>query len=449
MSNGAAGSNQAFADFSNSQEEILSNLSFFLGALSSIDPEPDSSAVLKIASIAAKLGSLFSTDPVQGAINDLAIRMHDMFAALQALDAATAVQTRTTWLNASMRHTSEGLTNITNSIQDPTNWPVSVPISQIEDGLGIFLSDDDLIWNITYALADFQKIYWNDTGRQSVCYYLVVNEGFRADTDNACYGLQSPPLNADGVTVFEYRAVLPLYLWVITSFLSTVALGRRRDPNLLAQVNQDLVDAKNKLQGIYDRITTPGNGLTALSPPDWTTTSLQELVCPIPVDGAPPPRPAVQLLYGGTGQPPNVVGGVIEYGAVEKYSGNSSIGDGYQINLSSPADMQDPAIFNKLQIRVLKHKKDLYQSSGLPVVLQAINYLKHLIGEALVPGIAYTDWSLREVLALARLPPSGNAQSLRQLARFLVQTQPLDTPYGATFPHLTVSMRQLLTNVPH
>jgi hypothetical protein len=81
--------------------------------------------------------------------------------------------------------------------------------------------------------------------------------------------------------------------------------------------------------------------------------------------------------------------------------------------------------------------------------MQTISHLKDLTGEPRSAGIAYTDWSLREVLALAKLPASGNAQSLRSLASLLVQTQPLDTPYSNAFPNVTVSFRELLTNVPN
>ena len=139
---------------------------------------------------------------------------------------------------------------------------------------------------------------------------------------------------------------------------------------------------------------------------------------------------------------------MIEYGAVEKFSGINSIGDGYQINFDY-GDTNDPAPFNKLQIWVLKRMKDVYATSGLAAVWQTINQLGALTGSPVSSGPILSEWSLKEVLGLAQLPAQGGAQSLKALAAFLVNTQPLDTPYSNAPATVIVSLRELLTNVPH
>ena len=134
--------------------------------------------------------------------------------------------------------------------------------------------------------------------------------------------------------------------------------------------------------------------------------------------------------------------------AVEKFSGISSIGDGYQINFERDTSLrtqQDPALLDKLQVRVLKRMKDVYLTTGLAAVWQIINQLKLLTGGLASSAPSFADWSVREVLALAKLP----AQSLRSFAAFMVRTQSFDTPYTDSFPSVAVSLRQLLTNVPH
>jgi hypothetical protein len=145
---------------------------------------------------------------------------------------------------------------------------------------------------------------------------------------------------------------------------------------------------------------------------------------------------------------------IIEYGAAEKFSGNSSIGDSYQIDFLGPNDSQNPSFLNKLQVRTLKRTKDVYINCGLLTVWQTINQLNALVGDPPLSSstlqwqdgsaVDLVRWSSRQVFHLTKLARSGAGYSLRALGKFLIETQPLDTPYsaGAT----SFSLTSLLTN---
>jgi hypothetical protein len=447
MANGS--SNEKFLDIASSQQQFFSNYNTALSAIAEADPELYSKIFIKVLAAAAQIAAFLSPDPVEGAINKLAAMLQADVIALEAYDAAIELESRTTTLNGLVSDTSTCLGLLQTAVDHPDQYPPGTLIVPVQECLNKFLPDNDQVWNITYTTADIQKIYWSDQGRESVCFYLLVSGGFPPSTDDASYGTQQPPLNDDG-SVFEYRITLPMYLSVISAFL---AIGRTLDPNFLTSAQPDLVKATNKLQSIHDKLMTAGNGLTPLSPPSSMGDSVQNLACPEPVDGVPPGRPAVQLVYGPLppardhAQMPPVVGAVIEYGAVEKFSGISSIGDGYQLNFAG--DVADPALYNKLQIRVLKRMKDVYFATGLASVWRTINHLKALTGGLISNAPSFADWSMREVLGKAKLPSQSGAQSLRGLAAFIVRTQPFDTQYSDTFPHVTVSFKDLLTNFPN
>ena len=442
--------NEMFLDVASSQKQFFSNYSTALNAIAEIDPDTDSKIFIKILAAAAQIASFLSPDPVEGAINKLAAMLEADVRALETENAADELRSRTTTLNGFVAETSTSLGLLQTALDQPDQYPAGTLIVPVQQCLNKFLPDDDQVWNLTYTTADLQKIYWSDQGRESVCYYLLAGGSMPPDTDDASYGKQLPPLNDDG-SVFEHRITLPMYLSVISALL---AVGRTLDPkNFLTSARPDLVNAINKLQSIHDKLMTGGNGLTALSPPSSMADSVQNLACPAPIDGAPPRRAAVQLLYGPLpvardhAQMPPVIGAVIEYGAVEKFSGISSIGDGYQLNFAG--DVADPALYNKLQIRVMKRMKDVYFATGLASVWETINRLTVLTGGVVSNAPSFADWSMREVLAKAQLPSDSGAQSLRSLAAFIVRTQPFDTRYTDTFPHVTVSFKDLLTDFPN
>jgi hypothetical protein len=64
------------------------------------------------------------------------------------------------------------------------------------------------------------------------------------DVEDAGYRPQVPPLNADRVTVFDYRIRLLLYLWAISIF---PAVGRALDPQFLTTRRSDLIQARDSV----------------------------------------------------------------------------------------------------------------------------------------------------------------------------------------------------------
>jgi hypothetical protein len=98
--------------------------------------------------------------------------------------------------------------------------------------------------------------------------------------------------------------------------------------------------------------------------------------------------PGVTLVYGlfNDGDSSIPVAAMIEYGAVEKFSGYSSVGDNYQISLVGLNSYADPATYYKFQIRLLKRMKDVYVGVGLRNTWQVVDNLNALVGGAVSDG---------------------------------------------------------------
>ena len=430
---------QLLQDIADAQKEFYSNLSDALEALSDADPEPYSKIVLKVAGWIPKLASLFTPDPIASAIGALFDKLHELYVVLSAADAATQLLAKKTFLNNAAQNANTALDDLKLVLNGSTTFSPGDIIINCQSSLNAFLNEGDLIWNSTYSAADAQKIYWTDEGRQSTCYILFTT-GIRPVLDDAAYGAQEPSLNDDRITVFDYRMSLPVYLWILNIYL---AVGLALDPNFRDDMKGDLANAVQQLQSIHDKVVN--EGLTLLSPPDWTATSIQETACPQdPTDPA-RARPAIQLQYDKPFDPhhpanPKTIGAAIEYEVVEKFSGITSIDDAYQLDLTMLAP-NDAASYHKLQARLLKRKKDVYVTCGMNAAFHAINRLSVLTGSPIPNARSMADWSLREVLGISQIKTGA----LRDLAGFLVRTQPFDTPYTASFPNVTVSLRQLLT----
>lgn len=378
-------------------------------------------------------------DEIQAAVQSIQTTINNDFAKLNAENIAFQILQRNTTLQGYISPAETQLQSLPAFINtNPTPAQVVPYVGLCITALNDFSGQDDLVWNMPSG----SWIYWTDVGEyESVCYYLVVGGGWNAASADVGYGELDAPQNAD-CTVFIPVNSLPLYLYGVCIFL---AVGAALDPNFAINYADVLRSSAAMLQSKHDQIMQ--NGFTTLSPPNWTTggIGLQQTACPTPVSGAPPPRPpGLRLVYAPGSAPPPVTGALIEYGAVEKFSGFSSIGDSYQINFSNSAAIFDPAIFNKLQIRLMKRAKDVYVAVGLRSFWTVINKLKSLVGDPLLPGPNFADWSLRQVLPLAQLPGTAAGQSVRALGNFLIDTQPLDTPYspGAS----SFSIRNLLTN---
>ena len=242
------------------------------------------------------------------------------------------------------------------------------------------------------------------------------------------------------MTVFYYTYSLPLYLYAVSIFL---VVAGSLDPKFVTNYADIIRSAAALLKSRHDQIFQ--TGLTQLTPGNWAATQLVNIAC----HGWEPPAPGVTLvngiLDGGASIVP--VAAMIEYGAVEKFSGYSSVGNNYQINLVGIGSYADPSTFYKFQIRLLKRTKDVYIGVGLGNVRQVVNNLNALVGDPPLSGQNFGDWSFRELLGLSNLAPTSSGYSLRALSEFIIGTQPLDTPY--TSGAATFSFQTLLTDFPN
>jgi hypothetical protein len=208
------------------------------------------------------------------------------------------------------------------------------------------------------------------------------------------YGNQAPPAPPDD-QVFSYLYVLPYYLKALFIF---VAVGKAFFANFGNTVqHQQVVTFTNFLTTVHDMIA---GGITKL------------------FSGFPgkPLEPGTSTLF--------------EYGAVEKFSGFSSIKSSeWPIHILTPV----PTV-QKLQVRALREMKTVYAGVGLPGVWAAINSLNRLTGQNPLPPHAYARWSFRQALSVSgSRPESDGAFHLSIFANFIRHTIPLDTAMTGPF----------------
>ncbi len=289
-----------------------------------------------------------------------------------------------------------------------------------------------------------EQVFWTDAGSNVWAnkYSVPIDRG---------YGDQSPTADSTGA-VFNYTYVLPVYLQAVYIFL---AVGTSLDPKFSANYGASVLEpAVNALQTYHDKILN--DGVTKLSPAPWDSSSLLPTLLDDPASAVkinpaglspvaatsisvpllPSPQPVAPFV------PPNwnpqELGGVsIEYGAVEKFSGCTSMGT-YAVPLPIPAG---PGPFHKFKLRVLKKAKDLYDLVGLYSVWTTINRLKSIAGVPLLTGPSFAVWSVRNDLfseAQIAVPTTG-IFSLRDAFNFIQNTAPIDTPVTGT-----LSFRKLL-----
>jgi hypothetical protein len=135
------------------------------------------------------------------------------------------------------------------------------------------------------------------------------------------------------------------------------------------------------------------------------------------------------------------VGVTIELGAVEKFSGFSSVK--YTFYNTRPPKFPIPIGSNvqkKLQIRALRETIGVYAGVGLIGVSSAINSLNRLAGQPALPRHKYGGWSFREIFVQALIEPRHDGfRHVSDVAILLRDTFPIDTPQ--TGP---LSLRKLL-----
>jgi hypothetical protein len=275
------------------------------------------------------------------------------------------------------------------------------------------LSDTTLRPTGNFFLSTYSSMtYWTDAGAFMWTNFYVNDDGnWAEETVDVGYGLQAPAEPADN-QVFSYLYVLPYCMKTYAALMVTgTALYPDFGTNTLWRAS--LVGFAQFLTTIHDTIA---GGITKLTPPDpasldWYSTLEQGNPVPgiLPPDGYPP-----------------VGGCTFLFGAVEVYSGYSSINDG---NIQPfPLSGTEEAIYQKLQVRALGEMITVYKSVGLPNVWSVINDLYQLTQQPLLPLHKYAAWSFQEIFFQASLASQGDGLlHLSDLATLLSQTSPLDT----------------------
>jgi len=294
------------------------------------------------------------------------------------------------------------------------------PLNALSDGTTHFPSP-------FFLAVDSDQVYWTDAGVFLQHQYTQDDLGNWVQTPpdlDTGYGTQAPPVPPDN-QVFSYLYVLPYYLKAIF-ILTAVGTSFFPDFGKTSQRQQDaIILFAEFLATIHDLVAGGITKLTPAPPPPlgWGTVIANGGVVP-----------------GITGEfePPQLTGMLFEWGAVEKFSGASSISSsGFSFGATPNPD---GPIFRKLQVRALREMHKVYANVGLPSVRTAINGLNEIAGQAPLPSHQYTRWSFREIFSQAGVgAQSDGLFHLSDMANLIRQTQPIDS--SQTGP---VSWRNLL-----
>lgn len=304
------------------------------------------------------------------------------------------------------------------------------------------LSPEDPLWTAVFS----DQTYWTDSG-----VFTRPESGFfghegPVDVD-AGYGQKAPPSSND--RVFNYTYILPAYLQAVSCFL--IVAGA-----LMPTFAKDYADtvirpAAGLLKARHDKIVN--EGINQILPQHWDGSTLFGFVSTVAIAGG--IVPGIKVLPPTDQSPPlpaGIGGAIIEYGAVELFSGYSEIAV-YNMPFSAAfnIDSTDPAPFRKFQIRVLQKAKLVYNGVGLRALSTIINNLNRLVGDPPLSGPSFGDWSFRH--DLSGLPPVVNADGsvhavvqddgsihLRDMVYFIEQILPPDVPQS-----LFISFRNLLS----
>jgi hypothetical protein len=305
----------------------------------------------------------------------------------------------------------------------------------------------DIIWTVVFS----DQIYWTDAG--------VYTTPIRGTSIDAGYGEQAP-FGSGQDLVFSYTYILPAYLDALFIFLTVAGsldqnfvtdyttviepaatlLKTRHDTILNPRANVggafQALDVPEPLSGIVPllpyTLNVNANGNTFREPWHWDGQTISNLLSAVQQQGAfgPPGVTSLSGFHSGVN---------IEYGAVDVFSGYSSMAD-YNLIFSDdfPANSTDPAPFNKFSIRVLRRAKNVYTAVGLGKVWTIVNDINRLIGDPLMPRPNFGDWSFRAITGSVAAP--DGSVSLKAFASFLKNTPPLDTA-----PSLSTSFQNLLS----
>jgi hypothetical protein len=390
--------------------------------------EENNSAVIVLSDIIDGISSILG--PVSGAIGFIDMLLNSGQPSLSAVqqaiqnvgaqlgkeNEAKEILDRNTTLNGYIADAYTNLETLNAEIAANPNAALVVTyVGTCVDALNKLagITQPDIVWNSTAAWPT----YWSDAKQ---FYTQCRFDDPDPITIDVSYGPQNPPLNPDGLTVFYYIYGLPLYLFAVSIFIT---VGGSLDPNFVEHYSDALNRAVAVLTSRCQQIL---GGITPLAPPNWS-------------NGVPCGFPGLIVDLPGT-VPRNAY---IHYGAVEKFSGYSSVGGYYQISVDDNNQAM-PGTYPKWSLRQLKRAKDVHIGVGLPSVFKALNSLNRLLGNPEVKDSVGDWWSMREVVSISQLRSTDRGKSLRALAAFIIETEPLDTPYSSASG--TVSIRTLLTS---
>jgi hypothetical protein len=452
MSNGTATGNTAAlvkdvfeknSDALNAFSDTIGTLADFAGAWG---------AIVGAATFVANL--IDKVDQTQSMLQEILTVIQQDFAQLHAEDKANHIITRMTNLVNVVGYPKAVLDSL-RAMLNPQHEPPtdSDRTEQIENCIAALEQlSPDILWEDIFSY----QIYWSDVG-QHVDVFQALNPPpysiwitYQIDRG---YGAQQPA-GGENDMVFNYLYISAYYLFALSLFL-TVATAL--DTTYISDYKDTVLrPAAKLLRTRHDQIKS---GIRPLSPGYWDGKKLVDFFGPV-IDasnasrnwpGITPLRTSVVGSY--SPNPPYSVttvlttGASIEYGAVEVFSGYSSIGN-CRIALGSsqgeiPSDAPDVAPYNKFQIRLMKTMVDVYAGVGLPILWQAMNHINSIVGDPQLPLDDLAYLSFRRMLSLKIVPADATGNwSLSALARFLKYTPPLDT---AASP--VTSFRNLLTPV--
>jgi hypothetical protein len=262
------------------------------------------------------------------------------------------------------------------------------------------------------------QVYWTDTDSPDPGPFLG-------------YGEQAP--SSSGEDAFNYTYVLPAYLYAVSTFAS---VGPLIDPNFQQHWADNVTSAACLLQSVHDYIHTR---ITQLSPGPLSFQNLCKWW-----GGTLPITKGVEKRLANFGAGLTAVLR-IEYGAVDKFSGVSSVGFyslqptfstqefGIPVTTFDPNENYDGAF----QIRLQRRVKDVYVGTGLKHLQDAIDSLNKLVGQPISTGPSPGDWSLvRDIAGPAQVTRSDGTLHLSDVMGYLKRTAPADVPQVATINSL-------------
>jgi hypothetical protein len=256
---------------------------------------------------------------------------------------------------------------------------------------------------------------WTDAGQHMQASYMqdADNEWILTRPVDTGFGTRGPTPTEDN-QVFSHTYSLPYYLKAV--FILNF-VGVSFYPDFGTRYAAALSTFVTFLSGIHDTIVGAIQPLLAAPPgPDGWLIGPDAVI----------PGMTLDIALSADDSVPTVFGVTFAYGAVEIYSGTSSVSSaGFMYGDASLPD--DATIYRKLQLRALGASIKVYAKVGLDGVSDAIDNLNRISGAPVGPRPRFKQWSLRDAMATAGIAPrTDGAFHLSDLYQFLVYTPPFD-----------------------